>query len=176
MSLTPKSVLILASGFLTMLVFGSIYTFGALTPYISSYLYYHNDPTSSTTLSLLFTLTHIFINFGTFICTTYLTNLPNRLLCIIAILGMSSCVFAVSFVDKFIGFAILYGFAYGSCIGVGYFVPTRNAYLHLPNRKGLCSGVIMSGFGLGSALFNLIILSLINPNNVKVDIQTGQYP
>lgn len=34
---------------------------------------------------------------------------------------------------------------------------------------GLCSGVCMMAFGLGSLLFNFILLHLINPNNEKQD-------
>lgn len=159
-----------------MLVFGSIYTFGALTPYISSYLYYHDDATTNMALSILFTLTLFLINVGTFISTMLLNNVSNRLLSILAVVAMSSAVFISSFMTKFIGYVIFYGLFYGLCIGIGYFPPVRNAYLHLPNKKGLCSGIILSGFGLGSALFNLIILELINPKNVMVDIETGQYP
>jgi OFA family oxalate/formate antiporter-like MFS transporter len=163
MSVKAEAVVAVSAGFLTMLVFGSIYTFGALTPYISSYLYYHEDATTSTALSILFTSTLFLINVGTFISTMFLSHVSNRLLSILAVVAMSSSVFISSFMTKFVGYIFFYGLTYGFSIGVGYFPPVKNAYLHLPTKKGICSGIIMSGFGLGSALFNIIILELINP-------------
>lgn len=105
-----------------------------------------------------------------------LNKFSNKLLCIIAVLGMSSAVFFVSFMENFIGFVAFYGVMYGLFIGIGYLPPLQNAYLHLPTRKGLCSGICMSGFGLGSAIFNYIILELVNPHNIELDKETKRYP
>lgn len=176
MKKNTEAIIAVGSGFLVLLVFGSIYTFGALTPYISSYLYYQGDPTKNTSLSILFTLTLIFINIRVVVSTMFLSNISNRILTIAAVIGMSSAVFVASFVTRFIGFVIFYGLVYGFFIGIGYFPPVKNAYLHLPKKKGICSGICMSGFGLGSALFNIIILQLVNPHNAEADKATGRYP
>lgn len=95
----------------------------------------------------------------------WLGNISNRKLCSAAVVGVAASVFISSFMESFIGYVFFYGITYGLSIGFGYFPPVKNAYLHLPNRKGLCSGVCMSGFGLGSAIFNYVILALVNPNN-----------
>lgn len=171
-----KAILALGSGFLTLMVFGSIYTFGALTPYISSYLYYKGDETSSTALSLLFTSTLLLINVGITISVMVFSSVSNRILCIIAVTGMSSAVFVSSFMTTFVGYVLSYGIMYGVFIGFGYFQPVKNAYLHLPDKKGLCSGVCMSGFGLGSAIFNYVIVYLINPDDKSLDQTTHKYP
>jgi len=76
----------------------------------------------------------------------------------------------------FVGFVIFYGFSYGFSIGIGYFPPLKNCYLHLPHRKGLCAGICMSGFGLGSALFNYLIIGLVNPHDANVDPITHKFP
>lgn len=169
MNIGKDAIISLCASTLTLIVFGSIYTFGALTPYISSYLYYKKDETSSTALSILFTLTIITINVGIAICTMFLHHIPNRLMCIVAIIAMSASVLAASFMTQFVGFIIFYGFCYGFSIGIGYFPPLKNCYMHLPKHKGLCAGVCMSGFGLGSAVFNYIIVALINPDDVNID-------
>lgn len=150
-------------------MFGSIYTFGALIPYISSYLYYAGNPTSSTSLSILFTLTIIMINVGVGISSTFLYKISNRILCACAIIGVGVSVFTVSFMTSLIGFIVFYGVFYGFSIGIGYYPPVKNTYLHLPDRKGLCAGICYSGFGLGSVIFNYIILALVNPHDVDVD-------
>jgi OFA family oxalate/formate antiporter-like MFS transporter len=168
--------LALSSGTLTLIVFGSLYTFGALTPYISSYLYYQNDETTSSALSILFTLTFVTVNVGIVLSTLFLSKLSNRIQCIIAVICMSGSVFGASFMTTFFGFCVFYGLFYGISIGIGYFPPVKNCYLHLPTRKGLCSGVCMSGFGLGSAIFNYLIVGLINPNDIGVDPVTKKYP
>lgn len=43
MAINIEAVMALAGGVLTLIVLGSIYTFGALTPYIASYLYHKGD-------------------------------------------------------------------------------------------------------------------------------------
>lgn len=173
---TKQSILALCSGTLTLIVLGSIYTFGTLTPYISSYLYWKGDETSNTALSILFTLTIITINIGTALSTFYLSKISNRILCIAAILCLSSVVFIASFMETFVGFVIFYGVLHGLSIGVGYFPPLKNCYLHLPTKKGLCAGICMSGFGLGSAIFNYIIIGLVNPHDVNLDPVINKYP
>jgi MFS family permease len=176
MGINTEAIIALASGTLTLIVLGTIYTFGALTPYISSYLYYQNDPTTSAALSLLITITFVTVNLGVALSTIFFSNISNRIQCIIAVIGVSGSVFAASFMTNFVGILIFYGCCYGVCIGMGYFPPVKNCYLHLPSRKGLCSGICMCGFGLGSAIFNYIIVYLVNPDDVSVDPITKRYP
>lgn len=163
-------------GVLTLIVLGSIYTFGALTPYISSYLYYQGDETSNTAMAILFTLTMIMISIGVTISNMALYKTPNRIICIIAVVGLSASVFISSFMKTFAGYVSFYGLIYGFFIGIGYYPPVKNAYLHLPNRKGLCSGICMAGFGFGSAIFNTVIMELVNPHDINVDEKTKKYP
>ena len=42
--LTVRSVLAVVGAVLIMIDVGSLYTFGTLTPYITSYLHYHKNP------------------------------------------------------------------------------------------------------------------------------------
>lgn len=151
MGVKAEATLALAGGMLTLIVQGSIYTFGALTPYISSYLYYEGDETSNTAMSMLFTITMIMQGVGVTFSNMVLAKVPNRIICIVAIMGLSATVFIASFMKTFAGFFAFYGLIYGFFIGIGYYPPIKNAYMHLPTRKGLCSGLCMSGFGFGSA-------------------------
>jgi hypothetical protein len=81
-----------------MLILGSVYTFGALTPYIASYLFYHNRETTNTALSLIFTLALTFQNFGLTFSTIFLPKyLSYRVICLTSIFGMSTFVFISSF-------------------------------------------------------------------------------
>ena len=60
---------------------------------------------------------------------------------------------------------ILYIFSYGIGNGLAYISPIQNAWLWFPDRPGLCSGIILSGFGLSALIFNNIVFILVNPNN-----------
>ena len=42
--ITPKGIFSLLGAVLIMVVIGSLYCFGALSPYIASYLHYHGSP------------------------------------------------------------------------------------------------------------------------------------
>lgn len=176
MSINREAILSLFAGTITLLVFGSIYTFGTLTPYIYSYLHYKQNDISASSLSVLFTLTFVTINLGIALSSTFFLRTSNRILCLIALIGMSLSVYISSYMDSFIGYVIFYGFTYGISIGFGYYPPLKNCYLHLPKRKGLCSGICMSGFGLGSGIFNYLLIALVNPNDEVLDKVTKLYP
>ena len=42
----------------------------------------------------------------------------------------------------------------------------------IPNRPSLAAGLIVSGFGGGSLIFNQVITAYINPDNLKPDLVT----
>ena len=44
-------------------------------------------------------------------------------------------------------------------------VPVHHAWLWFPERPGLFSGLIITGFGFGALIFNTMSLFLVNPNN-----------
>ena len=49
------------------------------------------------------------------------------------------------------------------------------SWSHFPQHKGRMSGIIISGFGFGTTVFNLVATALINPDNKKAtDKHDGQ--
>ena len=78
---------------------------------------------------------------------------------------LSGGILASSFVKSFYVWYILYIFSYGIVNGLAYISPIQNAWLWFPDRPGLCSGIILSGFGLSALIFNNIVFILVNPNN-----------
>jgi hypothetical protein len=62
---TFKAVLSLVSGFIVMLVIGSIYTYGTLSVYIASYLSLQGSPNITTVdIGILFPLSLLALNIG----------------------------------------------------------------------------------------------------------------
>ena len=71
--------------------------------------------------------------------------------------------------DQLWSFTIFYsGFA-GISIGMVYMVPFVNAYRYYPNRKGMCSGLMMMADAIGSFNYNLIFRAIVNPENIPAD-------
>lgn len=44
--------------------------------------------------------------------------------------------------------------------------PLFAGWAHFPDRKGLVSGIIMAGFGLGVFIYNIFSTKLANPDNL----------
>jgi hypothetical protein len=85
---------------------------------------------------------------------------------------MIAAVLITSLCSTFITYLLVYGVLYGFFSGVGYMLPLINCYAYLPNKKGihifisgLCAGICMMAFGIGSLVFNEVFVHLINPND-----------
>lgn len=169
-NLKPTEIQALVSALLVSIVLGSLYTFGAIAPYITSYLFYKNETQAPTNieLSLVFAFIIVMEDIGLPIEAFASRYLSNRIECLISVIGLSLSIFCASFMQTFIGIVIFMGVINGICIGFGYLPPIKNAYSHLPDRKGFCAGFCLSGFGIGTIIFNYMLVALINPDDVKV--------
>ena len=83
-------------------------------------------------------------------------------------------VFSTSFITSYAGIIIVYGLIYGIGVGITvipkqYTTPLIVSWSHFPEYKGRISGIIISGFGFGSAIFNLVATGMVNPGNAKPD-------
>ena len=93
------------------------------------------------------------------------------------IIGNSLVVFSVFITSYFTNLAamiLVYGLLFGIGVGITvifmkYTSPLIVSWSHFPNHKGRISGIIISGFGFGSAIFNIVATSIINPDNEKPD-------
>lgn len=43
------------------------------------------------------------------------------------------------------------------------------SWSHFPEYKGRVTGIILTGFGLGSAIFNIVLTELVNPDNLQAN-------
>jgi len=76
-------------------------------------------------------------------------------------------VFLCSAIKEPILFCMLYSIAFGCGKGFMYSAAVRAGWSHLPGRKGVASGIIISGFGFGGFFFGIITNRFANPNNEK---------
>jgi hypothetical protein len=134
----------LVAGFTVMLVQGSMYVYGTLTPYIVTYLHYQGKAIQYqgdydlkiSSLSIIMTIAIICTNLGIFLSQFKIVSFSNRITALISGLGIALSVFLLSFAKSVPVYILLYGVMFGVCIGYGYMAPLKNCYEHLPNRKG----------------------------------------
>ena len=65
------------------------------------------------------------------------------------------------------GFIILFSLSFGVGKAFLYPVALEAGWTHLPLRKGLVSGFITSGMGIGPFILGFVANRIINPNNIS---------
>ena len=76
-------------------------------------------------------------------------------------LGMASCGRT-----RLILFTATYSICFGICNGQGYTIPMKLCWDIFPNNKGIVTGIITFGFGMGAFVFGIVSSMLINPHNL----------
>ena len=92
------------------------------------------------------------------------------LLTIACVFGLSMIVASVMLAQSFFQFTVIFGIGYGFCNGIAYTIPLKLCWDLYPERKGMVSGVIICGFGVGSFIFSFISTMLVNPLNIKTRV------
>ena len=92
------------------------------------------------------------------------------LLTIACVFGISMIVASVMLAQSFFQFTVIFGIGYGFCNGIAYTIPLKLCWDLYPERKGMVSGVIICGFGVGSFIFSFISTMLVNPLNIKTRV------
>ncbi|OMJ89822.1 hypothetical protein SteCoe_7903 [Stentor coeruleus] len=159
--------LALAGGFLIHIIIGTVYITGNISVYIASYLQSKGHDITLKDLSIILPLqvlgTTISLLFGSYLTTKYNPWITVILGNSIVILS----VFSTSFITTYAGYVLVYGILFGIGVGITYTTPLICSWSHFPNHKGRISGIIISGFGFGSSIFNLVSTKMINPDNKK---------
>ena len=169
-----NGLIVLIGGFLIHLVLGSIYLWGNINIYVTSYLWMEGNNVTLNDLFFvlplsLFMLT-IFSALGPFLLKYF--N-PKLILLSGGTLLLASYL-AASYVTSVALFIILYGVFAGIGTGICYLVPVACIWEYFPERKGCAGGIVIGGFGLSAFIFSFIVQSLFNPLNLSPD-QPGGY-
>ncbi|KAL4470904.1 hypothetical protein ABPG72_005938 [Tetrahymena utriculariae] len=172
-----KGILTLIGGFFLMLMNGSIFLWGTLNVYITSYFRQKNDPDLSLSIGgAVFPL----------MTASLATGIPlgikgiklfgqARYSLLLSTIITSLMVILSSYAEKFYQFAIIYGVINGIAAGSIYFVPIYMGYLHFPNNRGIISGINTCGFALCSFLFGLLFTNLVNPDGLQQNSNSDGY-
>ena len=116
-------------------------------------------------LSMTFTISMIFFCLGSFVSGQLAKKFPAKVIIMIAAVCLLVGFFGVSRMNPESGslalLYICYGVFGGSGVGLTYnaVIGTMNKWF--PDKPGLCSGIMMMGFGLGALVLGSIATSLI---------------
>lgn len=80
--------------------------------------------------------------------------------------GMCLAAWAKDLQTFIIGYAVL--FPFGS--GLLFYPPLMCAWEWFGHLKGLCTGIIIAGFGFGTFIFSFVSTSIVNPDNAPREL------
>jgi MFS transporter, OFA family, oxalate/formate antiporter len=174
-----RRLLSLLGGFLLHIVIGTVYITGNISLYIASYLQYHGENIKVQDINIILPLqvvgTTLSLLLGSYLTHRYNPWLypPHRTVAIGNSIVVLS-VFLTSFLKTYALIVLIYGLLFGLGVGITviftqYTTPLLISWSHFPQYKGRISGVIVSGFGFGSSIFNFVSTAMINPDNKKAD-------
>ena len=150
----------LAVGVFTMLFSGILYAWSILKmPFKAEFQW------TDSSLALNFTLTMCFFCLGAFLGSLIAKKIGHKLTLIIAglLVGVGFALTGLLTANKQYMLYIAYALLAGAGIGISYNVTVSTVTGWFPDRKGLCSGCLMMGFGFSTLILgNLISLMFEN--------------
>lgn len=81
---------------------------------------------------------------------------------------MSFIMYFASYTQNFSTFALLYGLGNGIILGIIYILPIGHCYQFFPKRKTTISIFIISASGIGTLIFSLIAIDVMNFDNLSL--------
>ena len=161
-----KGVMCLIGSFLINIFLGCLYLWGSISGYYISYLHYNGQPniSSSDTLAVIpisWVISSSFSPLGTVLLRKWNVKVlmaTGSFICIMAVVMASR-------VNNFSHFLFFYSIMlpFGNAL-IG-FPSTMVCWEHFPNKKGLVSGFISMGFGLGAFFFGFLASAAVSTPN-----------
>ncbi|KAL4219844.1 hypothetical protein ACF0H5_020255 [Mactra antiquata] len=168
-----RVVLVIFGGFLVHLALGAMYTIGNFSPYIVSYIRNRTDDTSIRNVDSLWIISIgsigqcIGLSIGGLNAHRFGARIATLIGSVIFCTATAMNYFSVK--SSFIVFVITYGLIRYLGHKATYGTPVQTAIKWLPNHATLAAGLVVSGTGGGSMIFNQIITEYVNPNNLSPD-------
>ena len=158
-----KRWLFLGVGVFTMLFSGVLYAWSILKiPFKEVFGW------SDKSLALNFTLTMCFFCLGAFFGSLICKHIGPKITLIIAGLLVGVGFISTGFLNAELPYLIYitYALLAGTGIGISYNVVVSTVNSWFPDKKGLCSGCLMMGFGISTLLLGNVVSALFENENV----------
>jgi len=173
-----RGIFMVFGAFLVHLTLGTIYTFGNMTPYIASYMRIHQGlDVSLTDMSWIYAAMVscqglLMVTGG--VLERRLGPMATSLLgCTLMSSGVALTYFTIDM--SFLWVVLTYGVMFGAGISIAYISLLSCGMKWFPRQRGLVSGIIVGGFGLGAFVFNQVQTDFLNPDNVPPNTE-GYFP
>jgi MFS transporter, OFA family, oxalate/formate antiporter len=164
-----KGILSVAGGFLLHSALSSFYVWGAINIYVISY-FRLTDPSINNEIGQVYLLFQVFPWIFAMFFTDYVKKkIGLRWMLVIGSLGICLCTWISAFCQNLWLFMVFFALLWNIFAGMMFMLPLNNGFEYFPNNKGLVSGIISTGFGMGPMGANTLALKLINPGNEKPD-------
>ncbi|XP_060077328.1 uncharacterized protein LOC132556890 [Ylistrum balloti] len=165
-----RGYVVIVGGILVHLSLGTVYTFGNMTPYMTSYMRKKAVSPELTYADSLWISAVATMGQGAsvFIGGLVQRKLGTRLTTLLGGWISSGGVLLTYFTIKtsFGLTALTYGGLFGFGVGIAYAAPMGCGMKWLPDKKGLVNGLVVAGFGGGAFVFDQVQTAYLNPDNL----------
>lgn len=168
-----RGFLVLVGGFLTHLTLGTGFSYGNMSPYITSYLHAHNDHPVITTRDAIWGFAMVMFGQGSLMFVGGMLHMKlgprvtSYIGCFFASLGVALTYCTIQ--SSLTAVVATYGLLFGLGISIAYVPSLAAAMEWFPQCKGVVNGIVVGGFGLGSFIFTQIQTGYLNPENTAPD-------
>jgi MFS family permease len=164
---TAGAVWTLVGAFCVHFVIGSQYAWGTMAIYFVGYFRTETNNLDAN-MSQFYMVLPLIVIVSTFVFPVGMATAKKFGSRPVVLLGGLILVLSViisSFMTSTSAFFVFYAIGFGIGKGFLYPAPLVAGWSHLECRRGLVSGVIVSGLGVGSFTFGLLFSLLVNPEN-----------
>eukprot|EP01017_Pseudomicrothorax_dubius_P015905 TRINITY_DN1813_c0_g1_i6.p1 TRINITY_DN1813_c0_g1~~TRINITY_DN1813_c0_g1_i6.p1 ORF type:complete len:400 (+),score=51.43 TRINITY_DN1813_c0_g1_i6:95-1294(+) len=161
---------VLIGGILLHMILGVFYLWGGISVYVASYFRQYDDSITIKMMAGVFPYMNIACNSSLSFGVKLAERFGHKLVMLVGMCIICSCVFAASFVTNFYLFVFVYAVLIGVTSGVIYMLPVQCGFKYFPNNKGRVSGLIVAGYGFGAFIFNFVAKYVANPDGLLPDL------
>lgn len=144
---TISNYFMILLGFVSMLLLGTVYSWGIFTYEVESYFGVEN-----TQSGLPYMVSLVFYAFFMFLSGKYSDKYPPRYVMLLGTALVSIGWILSSFASNLWMLIITYGMIAGSGVGIAYGVPLKVVNQWFIKNRGLASGLVLVGFGLSPVI------------------------
>jgi hypothetical protein len=160
-------------GMLIHLVIGSLYQWGIINIYITSYYRTLDPEVTLEKNAIAFPIMMICYGF-TMRLGLLLAEFLHPIFTMGAVVLMQAVViFSSSYLTNMGGFIVVYGVIFGLLSGFNFMVPIVECNKYFPGKRMYVNGLILTGTGLGSVVFGEFSYNYLNP--YKISPNRGYY-
>lgn len=165
-SYIAKGVLACIGGMIIHLVIGSLYQWGIINIYVTSYYKILSPSVTLEANAIAFPLM-MFCYGLTMRIGIHLAEISHAIIVLVGVtILFSLSVFISSFMTEIWLFFFFYGILFGLFTGMVFMIPVVECNKYFPGMKMYVNGIILAGTGWGSVVFSQFSYAFLNPNKI----------